>query len=70
MKKKLKDLTIGECASICKKHRNENNSSMPCEKCSLGGYNCGAIFGMKLPEYFASKVNMDDELILEVEIEF
>lgn len=69
MKKKIKDLTIGECAAICKYHRNNKDLSAPCAECALGGYNCGAIFGMRLPSYLLNKTNIDNELIMEEEID-
>lgn len=72
VKKKIKDLTIGECVAICKKHRVTKIVANPCSECPLGGYYCNVIFGMRYPE------QLDDEffckrnkpIVLEDEIEF
>ena len=55
MKKKIKDLTLGECTAMCKKYRNVDNVVDQCTECPLGGYYCAVIFGMRFPEY------LDDE---------
>ena len=71
MKKKIKDLTIGECVSICKKHRASKDVVNPCGNCPLGGYYCHVIFGMRYPEQlddeFFSK--RDKPIVLEDEID-
>lgn len=69
MKKKIKDLTIGEISNICSATRNTNGGVEKCVNCPLGGYNCASIFGMKTPNYFPEKINMDGQHVIELEID-
>ena len=71
MKKKIRDLTIGECVDICKKHRVAKNITGPCGDCPLGGYYCNVIFGVRFPEQLENEFysKRDQPIVTECEID-